>query len=171
MGEDSTRWTEQEMFDTNSKLLGGRICEYDGNPHDFVEKGFGDGEDRLDPHSFHIVGGSFMNNTKAKDVDTAAIIAATATANYQTLVHGSDLDGDGALQPFFNQHGATPWGDVCCVEEAAGGAKSTDNNTNNEDDNNEFANESSLNSNDNTITNISSSSSSSTGPTPYIYIY
>ena len=117
--DDSTRWTEQEMFDTNSKLMGGRIVEYDGNPHEFVEKGFGNGDERLDPHSFHIVGGSFMNSngaggaTGATGTDNSNNIA----ANYQPLVRrGSDLDNDGALQPFFSQHGASPWGHV--VEEA-----------------------------------------------------
>jgi len=120
---DATRWTEKEMFDTNSKLMGGRIVEYDGNPHEFVEKGFGDGDKRLDPHSFHIVGGSFMNSTGPGDGRTGTGGAAAAgdiAANYQPLVRGSDVDNDGALQPFFSQHGASPWGHV--VEEA----KSTD---------------------------------------------
>ena len=118
--DDSTRWTEQEMFDTNSKLMGGRIVEYDGNPHEFVEKGFGNGDERLDPHSFHIVGGSFMNSNGASGA-TGATGSDNSNnniaANYQPLVRrGSDLDNDGALQPFFSQHGASPWGHV--VEEA-----------------------------------------------------
>jgi len=117
MGE-STRWTEEEMFATNSKLQGGRIVEYDGNPHAFAEKGFGvdddaTGSQRIDPHSFRVVGGSFMNSqhgdklAKASDPEQMA-------AKYQPLVRDG-ADGS-KLQPFFSQKGATPWGDV--VDEA-----------------------------------------------------
>ena len=112
---DSARWTEREMFEANSKLQGGRVVEYDGNPHLFVEKGFGiddsaTGQKRVDPHSFRVVGGSFMNS---KHGDKLAEVN-DAGANYQPLVRNSNEDS--GLQPFFSEHGATPWGEV--VDEA-----------------------------------------------------
>jgi len=123
---DSARWTAEEMFEANSKLQGGRIVEYDGNPHEFAEKGFGiddeaTGQKRVDPHSFRVVGGSFMNSQHGDQL--AEVAAANAGANYQPLVRengtgggGDDDDDARGLQPFFSQHGVTPWGDV--VEEA-----------------------------------------------------
>jgi len=129
MGE-STRWTEEEMFETNSKLMGGRIVAYDGNPHAFAEKGFGieseagiDDSQRIDPHSFRVVGGSFMNSTHGDKLERASNSEAMAS-RYQPLVRDaaavaavSTSDGGVAgLQPFFSQQGATPWGDV--VDEA-----------------------------------------------------
>ena len=121
---DSARWTAEEMFEANSKLQGGRIVEYDGNPHEFAEKGFGiddeaTGQKRVDPHSFRVVGGSFMNSQHGDQL--AKVAAANAGAKYQPLVRengaggGDDDDDARGLQPFFSQHGATPWGDV--VEE------------------------------------------------------
>eukprot|EP00536_Pseudo-nitzschia_multiseries_P013064 jgi/Psemu1/68588/estExt_Genemark1.C_5340021 len=113
---DSTRWTAEEMFAANSKLQGGRIVEYDGNPHEFAEKGFGiddqaTGQKRVDPHSFRVVGGSFMNSQHG---DQLADVGANAGAKYQPLVRNrkDDDEDDDGLQPFFSQHGATPWGDV-----------------------------------------------------------
>ena len=113
MGE-STRWTEEEMFATNSKLQGGRIVEYDGNPHAFAEKGFGvddeaTGSQRIDPHSFRVVGGSFMNSAHGDKLATASNPEEMA-AKYQPLVRDG-ADG-GKLQPFFSQHGMTPWGET-----------------------------------------------------------
>jgi len=110
---DATRWTEQEMFEANSKLQGGRTVEYDGNPHAFAEDGFGvddeaTGRKRVDPHAFRVVGGSFMNSEYGDKLATAA-----GPSNYQPLVR--DAPADGELQPFFSEQGATPWGDV--VEE------------------------------------------------------
>ncbi len=115
---DSTRWTEEEMFATNSKLQGGRIVEYDGNPHKFAEKGFGvddeaTGSQRIDPHSFRVVGGSFMNSAHGDKLAEAANPEEMAT-RYQPLVR-DNVDG-GKLQPFFSQHGMTPWGET--VDEA-----------------------------------------------------
>lgn len=126
---DATRWTEQEMFDVNSKLQGGRIVEYDGNPHAFAEKGFGvddevTGSQRVDPHSFRVVGGSFMNSEYGDKLAEASDPKHMAK-NYQPLVremdgsdnHGGGGDvGSGKLQPFFSHGGATPWGAV--VDEA-----------------------------------------------------
>ena len=128
---DSTRWTEQEMFETNSKLQGGRIVEYDGNPHDFAEKGFGvddeaSGSQRVDPHSFRVVGGSFMNSQHGDKLAEPSDPKKMAE-KYQPLVRERDVVGGGSdngggdvgcskLQPFFSQHGATPWGDV--IDEA-----------------------------------------------------
>jgi len=115
---ESTRWTEEEMFATNSKLQGGRIVEYDGNPHAFAEKGFGvddeaTGSQRIDPHSFRVVGGSFMNSAHGDKLATASNPEEMA-AKYQPLVRDG-ADG-GKLQPFFSQHGMTPWGET--VDEA-----------------------------------------------------
>ncbi|KAL7527168.1 hypothetical protein ACHAXR_004488 [Thalassiosira sp. AJA248-18] len=65
---ESNRWTEDEMFATNEQILGRKIT-YDGNPHDFAEKGFDVGEEggsaRVDPHAFRVVGGTFMNSSAA----------------------------------------------------------------------------------------------------------
>jgi hypothetical protein len=127
---DATRWTEQEMFDVNSKLQGGRIVEYDGNPHAFAEKGFGvddevTGSQRVDPHSFRVVGGSFMNSEYGDKLAEASDPKHMAK-KYQPLVREMDDDnnggggdgdvGSGKLQPFFSHGGATPWGAV--VDEA-----------------------------------------------------
>jgi len=123
---DSTRWTEEEMFATNSKLQGGRICEYDGNPHAFAEKGFDgfDTSERVDPHAFRVVGGSFMNSQKGLE----NVSNDQAQSNYQPLVRDVEASvnaqsvqtnnsiGGGGLQPFFSQEGVTPWGEV--VDEA-----------------------------------------------------
>jgi len=138
---DSTRWTEEEMFETNSKLQGGRIVEYDGNPHAFVEKGFGVDDDetgtkRVDPHSFRVVGGAFMNSQHGDQLADASEPARMA-ANYQPLVRDrEDDDGDG-LQPFFSEQGATPWGDV--VDEAKSDESESDgHNRSDEDDAEQF---------------------------------
>lgn len=113
MGE-STRWTAEEMFETNSKLMGGRIVEYDGNPHEFAEKGFGvddeaTGSQRIDPHSFRVVGGSFMNSQHGDQLAEASDPTKMA-AKYQPLVR-EDTGGVAGLQPFFSQQGVTPWGE------------------------------------------------------------
>ena len=111
---DSTRWTEEEMFATNSKLQGGRVVEYDGNPHAFAEQGFGvddeaTGSQRIDPHAFRVVGGSFMNSTHGGQLATPSDPSLMAE-KYQPLVR--DNVDDGKLQPFFSQQGETPWGET-----------------------------------------------------------
>jgi len=107
MGE-STRWTEEEMFETNSRLQGGRIVAYDGNPHAFAERGFGidDTTDKIDPHSFRVVGGSFMNSVHGDKLAETT----KAASRYQPLAR--EGCGVAGLQPFFSDQGATPWGDV-----------------------------------------------------------
>ncbi len=102
------------MFATNSKLQGGRIVEYDGNPHAFAEQGFGvddeaTGSQRIDPHAFRVVGGSFMNSTHGDQLATPSDPSLMAE-KYQPLVR-DNVDGS-KLQPFFSQHGETPWGET-----------------------------------------------------------
>lgn len=105
---DISGWSEEDMFLANEKILGRKI-EYDGNPHHFVEQGFG----VQDPHAFHVVGGSFLNST------VGSLAPPPETSKLQPLFrnedagHGYDNDGDDdGLQPFFSESGATPWGEV-----------------------------------------------------------
>lgn len=100
------------MFETNSRLQGGRIVAYDGNPHAFAERGFAvdDNNDKIDPHSFRVVGGSFMNSLHGDKLANTT----EAASRYQPLVR--EEGGVAGLQPFFSEQGATPWGDV--VDEA-----------------------------------------------------
>ncbi|CAB9500601.1 mRNA decapping [Seminavis robusta] len=101
------RWSEEEMFQANERILGRKI-EYDGNPHVFSEEGF----QGMDPHHFHIVGGNFLNS------NTATLAPPPPTSRLQHLFHsggnaaaagGSDPE---VLTPFFSNDGATPWGEV-----------------------------------------------------------
>ena len=104
------RWSEEDMFQANEKILGRKI-EYDGNPHVFSEQGF----QGMDPHHFHIVGGKFSNS------DTDQLAPPPPTSRLQHLFHnkgqgagdGQDGNEDGEfLTPFFSDEGATPWGEV-----------------------------------------------------------
>jgi len=106
---DTNRWTEEEMFCANEKLIGRKV-DYDGNPQAFATKGF----DGIDPHTFRVVGGAFMNsggnNTIAKAPDRNQL---------QPLYRRNDDDNDddersasasgNDLQPFFSDDGAAPW--------------------------------------------------------------
>jgi mRNA-decapping enzyme subunit 2 len=117
---ESNRWTEDEMFATNEQLLGRKIT-YDGNPHDFAEKGFEvAGEGRIDPHAFRVVGGAFMNSTMG-----GTLSGPPETSRLQPLLNGrhrsnsnvSGLSADGGvdfndgvgLTPFFTDDGRAPW--------------------------------------------------------------
>ena len=119
---ESDRWTEDEMFATNEQLLGRKIT-YDGNPHDFAEKGFDgfSGEGRVDPHSFRVVGGTFMNSTEG-----GMLSAPPEVSRLQPLVNsrrrtlsdvsglsvdaGVDCNAHGmGLTPFFTDDGRAPW--------------------------------------------------------------
>lgn len=110
---DTCGWSEEDMFKVNERLLGRKI-EYDGNPHVFAEQGFFDGKD---PHAFHVVGGGFLN------AEEASLPPAPDKSKLQPLFRikdmqaNADQDGnDDALQPFFSDEGATPWGAV--IQEA-----------------------------------------------------
>lgn len=117
---ESNRWTEEEMFATNEQLLGRKIT-YDGNPHDFAEKGFNvAGEGRVDPHAFRVVGGTFMNSTTG-----GMLSAPPETSRLQPLMNarqrsasdvsglsadgGVDYNGGSELTPFFTDDGRAPW--------------------------------------------------------------
>jgi len=126
---DPNRWTEDEMFATNEHILGRKIT-YDGNPHDFAEKGFavgGKGESgRVDPHAFRVVGGSFMNSGGAgvlsapPDLSRLQPLMNNAQQRLRSGSKGSAVSGlsasdaggedDGlGLTPFFSNNGKAPW--------------------------------------------------------------
>ena len=104
---DDARWSEEDMFRANEVLLGRKV-DYDGNPHEFVDKGFGGN----DPHAFRVVGGSFMNSSEGVE----GVTKEAQKQKYQPLT--SSMSSKVPLTPFFTQEGATPWGEV--VEEAKG---------------------------------------------------
>ncbi|KAL3817617.1 hypothetical protein ACHAXA_006506 [Cyclostephanos tholiformis] len=123
---ESNRWTEDEMFSTNELLLGRKIT-YDGNPHDFAEKGFDvAGEGRVDPHAFRVVGGTFMNSTAG-----GMLSAPPETSRLQPLMNsrqrsisdvsglstdgGGDYNGGMELTPFFTDDGRAPWEETHAV--------------------------------------------------------
>lgn len=99
---DDNRWTEEDMFKVNEKLIGRKV-EYDGNPQIFATKGF----DGIDPHAFRVVGGSFMNS------GSSTIASAPEKSKLQPLYRTDDDtnagDEDG-FQPFFADGGE--WGDA-----------------------------------------------------------
>jgi mRNA-decapping enzyme subunit 2 len=94
-------WTEDAMFQANERLLGRKVT-YDGNPHLFAEKGF----NGMDPHAFHVVGGSFMNSGIAK------LAPAPDQSKLQPLFRQENGTDEAGLQPFFSDGGETPWGEV-----------------------------------------------------------
>mmetsp|Transcript_23953 Transcript_23953/g.47991 ORF Transcript_23953/g.47991 Transcript_23953/m.47991 type:complete len:703 (-) Transcript_23953:16-2124(-) len=118
---ESNRWTEEEMFATNERLLGRKIT-YDGNPHDFAEKGFHMvGDNRIDPHAFRVVGGGFMNSGGGAGLSAPPDASALQplTARVRSISKGSyasstnngvdaDID-DVGLTPFFSEDGKAPW--------------------------------------------------------------
>jgi mRNA-decapping enzyme subunit 2 len=109
---ESNRWTEEEMFATNERILGRKIT-YDGNPHEFSEKGFGiEGSgQRLDPHAFHVVGGKFMNSDQevlAPPPRLEAMQPLVARRNREDS--GEFPDDEMELTPFFLD-GKAPWED------------------------------------------------------------
>lgn len=107
---DDTRWSEEEMFKANEKLIGKKI-EYDGNPQVFASKGF----DGVDPHSFRVVGGGFMNS------GTSEIANKPDQSRLQPLYRnensGTEKDAEeDELKPFFSNDGITPLDDVISEE-------------------------------------------------------
>ncbi len=134
---ESGRWTEDEMFAANEKLSGRKIT-YDGNPHEFAAGGWGSGIVRdgnrdnaegggraaiVDPHAFHVVGGSFMNSEACASGTAASSLTAPPPeasklqplVNARTMTPGSMVDGGGegddglGLTPFFSNDGRAPW--------------------------------------------------------------
>jgi mRNA-decapping enzyme subunit 2 len=99
------RWSEEDMFQVNERLMGRKV-EYDGNPHVFSEQGF----QGKDPHSIHVVGGGFMNSNSQE------LAPAPHTSKLQHLFRtgsaGGDAEDSEILTPFFSDDGATPWGEV-----------------------------------------------------------
>jgi mRNA-decapping enzyme subunit 2 len=134
-GDDCRGWSEEDMFRTNEILLGRKIT-YDGNPHAFAEgggahDGGGGGtttagrESVVDPHSFRVVGGSFLNAAFESPGGIASLAPPPDASRLQPLFRTPaaagtaadvDRDGDRELQPFFSDDGVTPWGMV--VEDA-----------------------------------------------------
>lgn len=99
---EASGWSEEDMFAANERLIGSKV-EYNGNPHEFVERGFGG----KDPHAFHVVGGGFMNSV------VQSLAPPPETSKLQPLFRKTSEDeNDDELQPFFSEEGATPWGDV-----------------------------------------------------------
>jgi len=98
------------MFTANEHILGRKIT-YDGNPHDFAEKGFNvEDKGRVDPHAFRIVGGTFLNS------EEGVLSAAPETSKLQPLVNASQRDDglvssatDDGFTPFFSDGGKAPW--------------------------------------------------------------
>jgi len=105
---DVSGWSEEDMFETNERLLGRKI-EYDGNPHAF-EEGFGGN----DPHAFHVVQGGFLNAGITK------LAPPPESSKLQPLFRKETSEEGSELKPFFSNDGATPWGEV--VEEAKEGS-------------------------------------------------
>mmetsp|Transcript_14917 Transcript_14917/g.28084 ORF Transcript_14917/g.28084 Transcript_14917/m.28084 type:complete len:694 (-) Transcript_14917:177-2258(-) len=111
------RWSEEDMFRVNEKLIGRKI-EYDGNPQVFATKGF----DGVDPHAFRVVGGGFMNSGKdelapppTKDKMQPLCLKSHEQRGEmkEEGYHDHDeLSDDDDLKPFFSESGATPWGEV-----------------------------------------------------------
>lgn len=122
------RWSEEDMFRVNEKLIGRKI-EYDGNPQLFATRGF----DGVDPHAYRVVGGGFMNSGKdelappptkekmqplcfrsSQQEEEEGRVKKEKKVEYEEGYHedDNDLSDDGDLKPFFSETGATPWGEV-----------------------------------------------------------
>jgi mRNA-decapping enzyme subunit 2 len=141
---DTDRWSEEDMFKTNEKLIGRKV-DYDGNPHVFTEQGFGGSND---PHAFRVVGGAFMNSTSQKMQVGGSIqdlVAPLPTPppppelqpQQQSLVYSGN-NKVSQLTPFFSSGGETPWGQV--VEEAKGSVAALyDNDDDNDEDDHNHA--------------------------------
>ncbi|KAL7533896.1 hypothetical protein ACHAWF_004658 [Thalassiosira exigua] len=128
---DPDRWTEEEMFARNEELLGRKLA-YDGNPHDFAEKGFDvEGMGRVDPHAFRVVGGTFMNAAATGGERGGGASAGAASGGpppgaLQPLVNRSGGGGapsasTGEFTPFFSDDGRAPWEEAIAEEAAASG--------------------------------------------------
>ena len=122
------RWTEEDMFATNEKILGKKYT-YDGNPHDFAEKGFNvEGSGRVDPHHFRVVGGGFMNSSegaalsappkasalqplvnRSRSQSGASKYSGTSGGDTDNAVEGDGDDDDLEFTPFFSDDGKAPW--------------------------------------------------------------
>jgi mRNA-decapping enzyme subunit 2 len=110
---ESNRWTEEEMFATNERILGRKVT-YDGNPHEFAEKGFGivgEGAGRVDPHAFRVVGGNFMNSNDTNisappDVSALQPLAARVRSGSRGSSGAGEDDDDDGLVPFFSEENA-----------------------------------------------------------------
>jgi len=99
---EGNRWSEDDMFRVNEKLIGRKI-DYDGNSQVFATKGF----DGVDPHAFRVVGGSFMNS------GASTIAAAPDQDKLQPLYRIQDDSADNDdLKPFFSDGGEWSWGDA-----------------------------------------------------------
>lgn len=124
---ERNRWTEDEMFATNEQILGRKIT-YDGNPHDFAEKGFDvGGEGRVDPHAFRVLGGTFMNSDQGgtSAPPDAKALQPLMSARKRSNSKGSNVSGlsgddtnngdnvgdELGLTPFFSDDGKAPWED------------------------------------------------------------
>jgi mRNA-decapping enzyme subunit 2 len=129
---ESNRWTENEMFTANEALLGRKIT-YDGNPHDFAEKGFDISENgRNDPHAFRVVGGTFMNSKEGGALSLPPEAQKlqplmSRRRSVSTEVSGLSVDAGGVedggrMIPFFSDDGKAPWED-CYVD--SGGTRSS----------------------------------------------
>jgi len=113
---DEKGWTEDDMFRRNEQMLGRKV-EYDGNPHEFALKGFDGG---IDPHAFHVVGGTFMNDVtgngvlaRAPDVSRLQPLFRNENSDVNTESSNNNDENDNEdFKPFFSDQGATPWGDV-----------------------------------------------------------
>ena len=106
---DLDRWSEEDMFAVNEKLIGRQI-KYDGNPHKFVS----DNEDGMACHRFHVVGGTFMNSDAP--VGGFSLAPPPAQSRLQPLFQSQERqhenhEDDILLQPFFTDAGMTPWGE------------------------------------------------------------
>lgn len=115
---DDTRWSEEEMFKVNEKLIGRKI-EYDGNPQVFASKGF----DGVDPHSFRVVGGGFMNSGTSEIADRPDQSRMQPLYRNEQNDLGKDVDTD-ELKPFFSDDGITPLDDAFASEQKMSKKKS-----------------------------------------------
>ncbi|KAL3798078.1 hypothetical protein HJC23_012369 [Cyclotella cryptica] len=112
---EPNRWTEEEMFATNERLMGRKIT-YSGNPHEFAEKGFAiESGQRLDPHSFRVVGGHFMNSEKKilaappRVEALQPLVARERSAGRNRSESLEYPDDEVELTPFFSDGGKAPW--------------------------------------------------------------
>jgi mRNA-decapping enzyme subunit 2 len=89
-------WNVDEMFKVNEAITGRKVL-YDGDPQIFASKGF----DGVDPHSFRVVGGHFMNT------NTTTIAPVPDRRALQPLFHpiGDNGKVDDSFQPFFTDEG------------------------------------------------------------------
>jgi mRNA-decapping enzyme subunit 2 len=108
---ESNRWTEEEMFAANERILGRKIT-YDGNPHQFAEKGFGiENGQRLDPHAFHVVGGHFMNSNNNMALAPPPRMEAMQPIMAKNRSSSGEFPDDEVEEftPFFSNAGKAPW--------------------------------------------------------------